>query len=265
VFTERVTLRHLAHAAPAVAALREPSGRDEMSVEGVDTRAAVALLERLLRSEAAAIPPATRLAACDRDALLAALHRQLWGDTIRSTLACAHCGERFDLSFELSAVQRHLAAAASGWHAASDGCVANEAGIAYRVPTAEDETGAVAEGTRDAVTALAARCGVAPADVEAAAAALESGAPIVDLELDARCTECGNRQLTHFDLQSFLLQRILNERPALLAEIHLLADGYGWSLRDILSLARRTRRSLASIAADARSRAAARARRPLSP
>jgi len=257
VLTERVTLRHLAGGAPAAAMLHEPSGRDEMSVEGVDTRAAVALLERLLQREPfAPVPPAARLAACDRDALLAALHRHLWGDRIRATLTCANCGQRFDLSFELSAIQRHLAGGASAWLPDGSGCLSNAGGHSYRVPTAEDEIAVVAEGAR-AAAALAARCGVAPEHIESAAAALEAGAPILDLDLDACCIECGHRQLTHFDLQSFLLQRILNERPALLAEIHLLADGYGWSLRETLSLARRTRRSLATIAGDARRGAAA--------
>ena len=103
--TEHVTLRQLGEGGRAVVALREPTGRDEMAIEGVDTGCAVALLGRLLDQEA---PEPGRMAAADRDALLAAVHRQCWGDRVVSTLTCTACGSRFDLSFQLSEVQRHL-------------------------------------------------------------------------------------------------------------------------------------------------------------
>jgi hypothetical protein len=133
------------------------------------------------------------------------------------------------------------------------------------VPSADDELKSIAEGVADAAARLAGRPGAAPGDIERAAAALESGAPILDVEIEARCVGGGASQLSHFDLQSFVMQRLLDERPALLAEVHALADGYGWPLREILALTRRTRRSLAGLVADARSRAAARSQRALSP
>jgi len=108
--TEQVPLRHAQAGGRAAVALREPNGQDEMAVEGVDTACAVALLGRLL--DDARHDPG-QMAAADRDALLAALHRQCWGDRIVSTLTCAACANRFDLSFQLSEVQRHLGAAAA--------------------------------------------------------------------------------------------------------------------------------------------------------
>jgi hypothetical protein len=263
--TERVTLRHLDDGMPVATPLREPSGRDEISVEGVDTRAAVALLDRLLPRDGARHPPAARLAASDRDALLAALHRHLWGDTVRSNVTCRACGEGFGVSFELSALQRHLAASRAEWRPGPERAISNANGEVYRVPSADDELKSIAEGVADAAARLAGRPGAAPGDIERAAAALESGAPILDVEIEARCVGCGASQLSHFDLQSFVMQRLLDERPALLAEVHALADGYGWPLREILALTRRTRRSLAGLVADARSRAAARSQRALSP
>ena len=252
--TERVTLRHAA--APAVVALREPTGRDEIAVDGVDTRSAVALLDRLLRGAAA--PSAMQLAAADRDALLAALHRQCWGDRIVTTLTCVACTSPFNLSFELSAVQRHLAANDSCWHADGDGRVVDENGASFKVPRAGDELAVVADSPRQAAVQLALLCGAGPPDIEKASTALEQAAPIVDLDLTGTCVECGHEHSAHFDLQSFLLQRLLNEREGLLAEIHTLASAYGWSLRDILSLARSTRRSLASSIAEAQARSALR-------
>jgi hypothetical protein len=260
VHTERVSLRHLTSGPLAVVALREPNGRDEMAVEGVDTRSAVALLERLLNRAGPEPLRAAQLSARDRDALLAALHRQLWGDRIVATLTCIACASRFDLSFDLSAVQRHVADPASAWRATGDGHVARD-GAAYRVPTAEDELTVIFGSAAEAATRLAARCGATPPDVETAAAALQAAAPIIDIDLNARCTECAHEQSAHFDVQSFVLQRLLNERAALLTEIHLLAELYGWSLREILALARSTRRALAGIAGEARSGSRAPARR----
>jgi hypothetical protein len=214
-----------------VVALHEPLGEDEIAVEGIDTSSAVALLGRLLGEGRL---DAGQLAAADRDVLLAALHRRCWGDRITSTLACTACEQRFDLSFELSDVQRHLGAASAS-------------PAPFKVPSAEDELAAAAHGARQGALRLAEACGAGAEDIERASEALAAAAPIVDLDLAARCAECGHEQAAHFDLQSFVLQRLLNERPALLAEIHALAAGYGWSLAEILSLARSTRRAMTGI------------------
>jgi hypothetical protein len=252
--TEQVPLRHRRRGAPAVAALREPCGRDEMAVDGVDTRAALALLDRLLGGAAA--PQACQLCAADRDALLAALHRECWGDQIVSTLTCVACGKRFDLSFELSAVQCQLAAAKDGsWRASGDGRVLGP-DASFGVPSGEEELEAAGRGAREGAAWLAAGCGATAGAIDVASAALESAAPIIDLELLARCADCGHEQAAHFDLQSFVMQRLFGERETLLSEIHLLAAGYGWSLREILSLSRSTRRSLTARVLEARSRAA---------
>lgn len=236
--TERIALRHApaAGGAMSVIALRELRGRDELAVEGVDTRAALDLLDRLIGREAF---PAATLCAADRDALLAALHRREWGDRIVTTLVCVACGERFDLSFRLSEVQAHLANGIEG--------------AAIVPPTAQQELDAAARGARIGVAALAAELGVDADRIEAAAALLESEAPILDLEITAACAECGHPQAAHFDVQSFVLQRLIGERESLQAEIHLLASAYGWSLREILAMPRSTRRGLVKMIDDARS------------
>lgn len=243
--TERVRLRvaTTGEGAHQVLSLREPNGRDELDVTGVDTRAALRLLDRLLKTAARPGPAnAAELCASDRDALLAALYRLCWGDRILSTLTCVRCGQRFDLSFQLSAVQRHLYAAPG------------ETGR-WRPPLGEDELDCCENtGVSEGALTLAHRCGASLAEVEAAAAHLETIAPILDLDLDARCPECGQEQMAHFDLQSFLLQRFLSERETLLDEVHLLAQGYGWSLGEILGLGRSARRGLVRRIMDGRPR-----------
>jgi hypothetical protein len=226
--TERVALRHSPAAAGAshVVALRQLRGRDELSVEGIDTRAALALLDRLIEPGG---PPAVALSAADRDALLAALHRREWGDRIVSTLKCTSCGQRFDLSFELGDVQAHLKRGETG---------------GATPPTGEQELRAAEHGAHAGVLALAEVLGIAEHEIARASAELESAAPILDLEITAECAECRTPQEAHFDVQSFVLQRLLGERELLLSEIHQLAATYGWSLREIVGLPRATRRSL---------------------
>ena len=79
----------------------------------------------------------------------------------------------------------------------------------------------------------------------AAAERLEALAPIVDVDLETRCAECGHPGQARFDIQAFVLQRLLDERDALLGEIHAMAAAYGWPLHDILSLPRGLRQALA--------------------
>jgi hypothetical protein len=231
--TERVIRRLPAGAdAPGSLTLREPCGHDELAIQGIDTRSAIELLDRLLEQR---LPGgATCLNASDRDALLAALHRLCWSDAITATRTCAACEQSFDLSFSLSGLQRnlqeHLRSLDPRWS----------------LPTATAELGCEAAlSDEQGVGHLMSACGIQPGDLEEAALALEEAAPILDVDLEATCPECGHPQWALFDLQSFLLQRLLSEREGLLDEVHLLARTYGWSLDDILGLARRTRRTLA--------------------
>lgn len=236
---ERVALRYVA-GRPVFARLREPCGEDELSVEGVDTRSAVALLERLIAAPARA----DALAASDRDALLAALHRQLWGDRLVSSLRCPACEAMYDLSFELSALQRQLAQHMPAHEVTAARSLRTADGRCWQLPTADDEAQAANLGLAQGRAQLAA-ASTAALPAAQAALALEALAPLLDVDLDTTCAECGQAQLARFDLQSYVLQRLLDERESLLVELHQLASGYGWSLHDILSLPRSLRRSLA--------------------
>src|SRR5262245_25390514 len=137
--TESVSLRHLRTGHAVHVTLSEPTGRDEITVDGVDTRSAVVLLSRLLVDSPV---EAESLTASDRDALFAALHRHCWGDRIVSTLTCKGCSRAFDLSFELSAVQRHLASAETAWCRDGHGHVVHADGRSFLVPDAAQELAA---------------------------------------------------------------------------------------------------------------------------
>ncbi len=246
---ERVLLRHVAQQ-PVFARLRELRGSDELAVQGVDTRAAVQLLDRLLdrdRGLDATPRAAADLSASDRDALLAALHRATWGDRITSSLRCPACGEMVDLSFELSALQRQLQPKPAAVQVDGLRALHNAQGKAYALPDASTEEAAATLGLQAGMASLQASIAGADApDAAALGAELEALAPLLDVELDAACAECGASQLVRFDIQSFTLQRLLDERERLLGEVHALAGGYGWSLDEIVSLPRSLRRSLAA-------------------
>jgi hypothetical protein len=237
--SERIAFRHAAPA-PCAGRLREPQGHDELAVSGADTRAAVHLLDRLLDTGSAA-----QLSASDRDAALAALHRARWGDRIVASLDCPACRAPYDLSFELSELQRQLWKAGEQARVAAPRELLDASGVQWRLPTFDDEEAAAQLGI-DAGCAqlLALSTGQSGADRDAAGQRLEALAPLLDVDLEARCTECGDAQLARFDIQSFVLQRMLDEREAVLGEVHALARGYGWSLHEILSLPCSLRRSL---------------------
>ena len=237
---ERVALHHVGPV-PCAAHLREPRGDDELALAGVDTRSAVQLLTRL----AVAPPcPLDALGASDRDALLAALHRTLWGDRIVSTIACDACGADYDLAFELSALQRSLAERTEAVAVDAPRALRTAASERFTLPTAAEEEAAALLGADGPASLASAIAGEGAATAHAVAARLDTVAPLIDVDLDTACAECGHPQLARFDVQTFVLQRLLDERDSVLDDLHALAAGYGWALPDILALPRSLRRSL---------------------
>jgi hypothetical protein len=251
---QKIRLRHTrgrhrdaTPAAPVFVQLHELCGNDELSLEGINTEAAMRLLARLVEPASAAIRDqdgqelVQGMPAADRDALLAALHRRCWGDRIVSTLRCTHCAAQFDLSFALSELQRKLYEDGQQWlagHAAHHAVPVPPTG-AQELAAAEFLYGGQPDQARQALSV--------GADPAALAELLEHAAPILDVDLDAPCAECGHPQQAHFDLQAFVLQRLLDERELLLHEIHTVACGYHWPMHEILSLPRSRRRSFVEL------------------
>ncbi|MBK9036248.1 MAG: hypothetical protein IPL61_34225 [Myxococcales bacterium] len=230
---------------PGCVFVRPLRGDDEESVVDADTWSAIALVDRLLVDVAgAACAPgqASALAAADRDRVLATVYRAELGDRIASTVTCPACQAQFDLDFQLSALCAAIQATDGAAVAVAGGRYRLSDGTEVRIPTGLDElTAALAP---DPERTLLARCRlVGDADDATVAAALEEIAPLVSTDLDAVCPECGQGHTVRFDVQSFLLARLLAERDQRAAEVHRLARGYGWSLSEILSLPRGRRRA----------------------
>jgi hypothetical protein len=232
----------------AWAGLRELCGHDEESVRGTDTATAIQLLDRLLvDGPGVTIGPgcAAKLTAADRDRLLAAIYMRTYGPRIESTLRCHHCDELFDLDFYLQDLLNSL----QGSGITADGVLTLTDGRRFRLPTGEDECAVSHLPSIEAEQELLARCtveGDTAADPEAVQAAMDAVAPVLSLEMDARCPECGESQPVHFDIQSYLLSTLESEQERLVREVHRLATAYGWSLAEILGLPRRRRRAYAA-------------------
>ena len=223
--------------------LRPLTGADEVAAEA----GAVALLDRLLVETSEAIRPgeAARLPLADRDRLLAALQREVFGDRIEADAPCRDCGRLFAIAFSLAAlVDGQRTSRPDGVDGPDDAAHYRAGEVTFRLPTSEDLDAVLGlpDGQRRA--ALLARCiveggGVARADkIEAAMAAL---GPTLDADLDTTCPHCMTPQSVRFAIDRYLPRCLANERRFLLQETHRIARAYGWSHVAIMALPRRDR------------------------
>jgi hypothetical protein len=243
---ERVALEH--GDAPGWAWLRALTGDDEEQVVDTSSESAIRLVDQLLVDgpHAVAAPGrAADLAVPDRDRLLAALYRAEFGPRIDATLRCAGCEQPFDLDFSLVDLERSVSGSAAGVEREPGGTFRLADGRRFRLPRGTDERVAAAAPADRAELELLRRClieGSAGDDVATLSEAMRSVGPVLDLDVAATCPECGVDQLVRFDLQHYVLRRILDEGRQRAHEIHRIALAYRWSLAEILGLTRARRR-----------------------
>lgn len=229
-----------------VAWLRTPTGADELAAEG----GALLLLDRcLVGRDAASVEPGTArsLPVSDRDRLLAALYRMLFGDHIEADTACTRCGEAFSLRFTLTSLvdaqrARHPDGV-SGPDAA--GCFHLD-GVVFRLPSTADLDTVLttAPGERSgALLRAVVVAGAATGREEAIEAAMEALGPTLDVELDSVCPHCASHQRPRFAIAAFLERRLTGERRFLVREMHRIARAYGWSYETILGIPRNDRQA----------------------
>lgn len=222
--------------------LRPLTGRDERSLEGVSVFDTIALLDRLVIDRPGAIVAAGQavsLTSAARDRALACIYIQSYGDLIRSSRLCSSCGNNYDLSFKLSDLLDGYPMATPP----ADGQYQTADGLRFRLPTGVDELAVIGLGREAARRALLKRCTVTEdAEPERIEAAMESVAPLLNTELQAICPECATAEIMSFDMGTYLLRRLLNDKERLPNEVHMLAMAYGWSHDDILDLTRSERR-----------------------
>jgi hypothetical protein len=248
-----VTLNYLP--GPVVIGLREVCGEDEQVVTGIGTMMAVRLLDRLLvpgnGADTTPVQP-MNMTASDRDRLLATVYRRAYGPQIESTVRCIKCGELFDIDFSLPELQAFLADGArpTAYARESDGYFLLPDGRRFRLPTAEDELAVMGLTAHETTDELLKRCleeQNRSSDNMDVIDAMAEIAPLMDMDLTCRCPECKHEQSVHFDIQTFLLRALEQEKNQLAWEVHRLASAYGWSLGEILRLPRSIRRTYVAL------------------
>ena len=227
--------------------LRSLSGNDEMAVENTGTKNLIGLLESLMQPGITANKVnAAQIVTADRDRLLALLYIHTYGAKIESTVNCTACGQKFDLDFWLDELLRHYQLAA----VSDNGQYEVEPGIRFRLPTGEDEIIINGLAEAEAERQLLERCllqGNAETDNEKVQLKMAELAPVLSMQMQAICPECSNEQHVQFDMQSFFLTKLRQERPSLIREIHNIASHYHWSQQEILSLPRNLRKEYAAL------------------
>jgi len=229
--------------------LRRLCGADEIAVDNTGTPILISLLQSLMQPVGTDNHKvnAAQIVTADRDRLLALLYISLYGAKIESTVNCAACTQKFDLDFSLDELLNHYQPSNS---VSATGKYQLEPGISFRLPTGEDElhinglTGAKAEQQ------LLERClleGNAETDGEKVQQKMAELAPVLSMEMQAVCPECGHTQQVQFDMQSFFLTKLKQERPVLMREVHSIASQYHWSQQEILSLPRSVRKQYAAL------------------
>ena len=194
----------------------------------------------------------------DRDALMLALRRLTFGDTIQAVVVCPTCAEKMDVTFRTDNVGLEAdEAQVQPSYSMLLGQPPAVREIRYRLPTGADQEAVLGLAAEAARGKLFERCvlsdgGIAldTAEQEAVELAMERAAPRIDLDLDLACPSCGAAFTLGFDTTAFFLQELRNGARALLREFHSLAFHYHWSEPEILALDRRRRRAYLSLLTD---------------
>lgn len=238
------------------AALRELSGADEQSVTGTGAVDAIRLVDRLLvdgTGQGLRPGSAKELTAADRDRVLASIYIHTYGPRIKCSFDCTVCQTPLDIDFLLQDVLESLHTGRdrqTNIKTGNDGFYRFRDSLRFRLPTGEDECRVLGMPPQEAETALLEQCipgGCSADEQKQLQEAMEDLAPILDIDMDLDCSECGAPQPVNFDIQSYLLTAIKQEQQQLLFEIHRLARAYGWGLHEILQLPRSSRKTFAAM------------------
>jgi hypothetical protein len=214
--------------------LRPLTGADELALAGVGVAPALALLERLADGADVAA-----LTVCQADRALAEIYLMLYGPRAECRVACESCGETYEFTLDLPQIIAKQDAERPS-QPDIEGVWTLPGGTRVRAPTQTDLVG-------DPAT-LAARLTLeGEASVDAIGAFLETASPVLTIDMDARCPDCGTAAQLRFDLSNYLTRRLAAEHPFLVRETHLIASRYGWSHGEIMALTRDDRRAYAGL------------------
>jgi hypothetical protein len=169
------------------------------------------------------------------NAALLEAHSATFGPLLRAQVDCPDCSEPLEFELETTELlnRRRERVAAVEVH-----------GLRFRPPSPRDLAGIVGEPDADtAAYRLLAQCALDESrdtdhrllfdEVERA---LEEADPLADLSLAVQCNACGRQWSETLDVPALLWDEVQHRARALLDEVHLLAQTYGWSEDTILAL-----------------------------
>lgn len=189
------------------------------------------------------------------DDRLLRLRESLFGSRLEAVSRCPACGGMIEWELDVA----DLPAPARLPSALSDrSVVADGQAIRFRAPCLADlEAAGTAGSAEEGRAILLQRCllgagpagqdpvvveTLTPAMIDAVAGALEEADPLAVLRFGVRCPVCSTAWSAGFDVAGYLWEELDLWARGLLAEVHLLARGYGWSESEILELSPRRRR-----------------------
>jgi hypothetical protein len=236
--------------------LRELTTQDELSIVDSSTIGAIQLINNLSEHQMNNIEypfRAETLVSADRDSLLAAIYKKTYSDLLQSTIQCASCKVPFDLDFSLTALINYIQQSNSqdiAYKVKENGYYELSDGTYFRLPTGEDEFAIAGLPPQSSVAFLLEKC-VQKGDINLVGQQVQSAmaqiASVLATEIGAICPECGHQQEVYFDIQSFLLSRLIQEKKQVLWEVHRIASVYHWTHNEIMILPRSLRKNYVSL------------------
>lgn len=232
--------------------LKPMCGGDELAVGDTSTKTALALLDGLLAkgltNNSANCLNVGEIVTADRDRIFAHLYISVYGSKVESTVHCQNCKEPFDLGFSIADLLSHYQLVSAELF--EDGTFYLEPGTSFRLPTGEDELMLAGLSATAAEALLMKRClvkGELVDESEMVQTKMESIAPVLNIDMEANCPECGHSQQVQFDIQSFFLMKLKLEHAGLIREVHSIASNYHWQPETILALPRNLRKEYVAL------------------
>ncbi len=216
-------------------------------------------VDRVLLALERALPDSSReqleeLPLGQRDQLLLKLRAQLFGDAMTASTRCPGCRESLELQLSVAEICEQRP---TGGERDRAFCMQTDGlEIRFRLPNSEDEEAAAGEPDPGAGRAvLLERCigkaregkRVVPVKelpqsaTEALAVRMAELDPLAELSFSLACPNCGHAWDEVLDPAAYVWAELAAAAERLLAEIHTLAQAYGWRESDVLALSARRR------------------------
>jgi hypothetical protein len=226
--------------------LREMTGAEELLfAEGSnsDSELELAIVSRLAERVDDEGEPWEEFTPTDLDALLLAIRQKILGETISGDSSCPvpACGARVDISFSVGQYLDHQrprkprdieSTDEPGWYRLQG------SPATFRLPNGGDLL--AVHSQPDPVSELVRRC-VRPPDqptrwLRRIERAMDQLAPSPTTELKGTCPDCGHSFNFQFDPRQFALRELRDQAAFIYEDVHLIAEHYGWSEAEIMSL-----------------------------